>query len=91
MMPEPQPKPTKTPSGKPQSTPTPQPSLKPEPQPKPEPTSKPEPSQPSGKCEIKCLGGPYFQVCANGGATPFRMRCAPGTTCHIVSGQAACF
>ncbi|KAK9663695.1 hypothetical protein K7432_018070 [Basidiobolus ranarum] len=59
--------------------------------PQPQTQLQPEPKQSSSKCEIKCLGGPDYQICGNGGATPFRMKCSPGTNCHIVDGQAGCF
>ncbi|ORX98805.1 hypothetical protein K493DRAFT_213751 [Basidiobolus meristosporus CBS 931.73] len=87
--PKPETKPTPTKGGYKKPQPTASPNPQPE-EPKPEPKPQP-PTEGSGKCEIKCLGGADFQICGNGGATPFRMKCAPGTTCHMVSGQAACY
>ncbi|ORY01958.1 hypothetical protein K493DRAFT_298154 [Basidiobolus meristosporus CBS 931.73] len=53
------------------------------------------PSEPSNgnptTCESKCLGGPHFQVCGNGGTTAFKMVCALGTTCHMQDGVVACY
>ncbi|KAK9723020.1 hypothetical protein K7432_002229 [Basidiobolus ranarum] len=57
-------------------------------------TPKPTPSAPeagdASACEAKCLGGPNFQVCGNGGATAFKMICALGTNCHMQDGVVAC-